>query len=54
MDDGEEKKEDDDEEEEIEGKRSKHSKCLNHHNQRLCKFFFDWRKFGAQTYGVLS
>ena len=23
------------------------SKCLNHHNQRLYKFFFDWHKFGA-------
>ena len=23
------------------------SKCLSHHNQRLCKFFFDRRKFGA-------
>ena len=25
----------------------RHSKCLNHHNQRLCKFFLEWRKFGA-------
>ena len=25
----------------------RHSKCLNHHNQQLCKFFLDWRKFGA-------
>ena len=26
---------------------ARHSKCLNHPNQRLC-IFFDWRKFGAQ------
>ena len=27
--------------------KARHSKCLNHHNQRLCKFLFDWRKVGA-------
>ena len=26
---------------------ARHSKCLNHHNQRLCKVFFGWRKFVA-------
>ena len=26
---------------------TRHYKCLNHHNQRLCNSFFDWRKFGA-------
>ena len=26
---------------------SRHSKCLKRHNQRLCNFFFDLRKFGA-------
>ena len=25
----------------------RHSKCLNHHNQRLRKYFFDGRKFDA-------
>ena len=32
----------------------KHSKCLNHHNQRLCKIFFDWGKFGAPNIRCLS
>ena len=27
--------------------RNRHSKCLYHHNQRMCKLFFYWRKFGA-------
>ena len=28
-------------------------KCLNHHNQRLCKFILDGVNFLLQTYGVL-
>ena len=32
----------------------RHSKCLNHHNQRLCNFFLTGVNLVLQTYGVLS
>ena len=34
--------------------KHRHSKCLNHHNQRLCNFFLTRVNLVLQTYGVLS